>query len=141
MKKILSAVLSALFAFALLLSFAPQAHAAMDNVVISQSVAGTAVTTGPVYVVRGDLRAIRVSVASGVTGAVTVAASCGTVLNLTAHTGTAVYHPRVAAQGIGGVAVATNSFVSFPLASTVTSVFTQVNTTTNTWNVELLYER
>lgn len=140
--KFIVSILSALFAFGALIGLAPMsAHAAMDNTAVSISCAGTAVTTGNISVIRGELRAVRVSVASGITGAVVAASSAGTVLNLSAHTGTAIYFPRVAAQGITGVAVATNSFVAFPLASTVTSVITQVNSTTNTWTVEYIYDR
>lgn len=139
MKKILSVVFSALFTFALLIGF--NASAAIDSTPISVSVPSTAVTTGPVYTIRGELRAIRVSVASGITGTVAVAASCGQVLNVAGHTGTVVYFPRTVAQGIGGVAVATNSFVSFPLSSTVTATVTQVNTSTNTWTIEPIFER
>ena len=139
MKKILSVIFSALFTFALLVSFAPSAQAAVDDVTISLSAVGTAGKTGPVYVVRGDLKQIVVTAASGATGTVTVTSGGSTLLNVAGHVGTVAYFPRSQVSSAGNTA--TNFVDTFSLAGPVTGSVLQTSTTTNNWDIRLIYNR
>lgn len=144
MKKILSAVFAALFTFALLFSFAPApAQAAIDNTQFSGSIPSTNATTLGPYHLRGTLYGVQIIAPAGATGTVALTQGGATVFSKAAITaGTNTYFPRGQVQtSDGSVTNSTTVLDRLALWSPLSVTITKTDLATNTWSVQVIYDR
>lgn len=134
----------ALFTLALLLSFAPShAQAAIDNTQYTGSIPSTNATALGPYTLRGTLYGVQIIAPSGSTGTVAITQGGSTIFSKSAITaGTNTYFPRGQVQtSDGSVTNSTTVLDRIPLWSQVGVTITKTDLATNTWSVQVIYDR
>lgn len=116
---------------------ATAAFAGMNSRTLTFEVVGTN-AVAKATTVRGDLAAVAVTVPSGATGTVAVAANGETLLSKGSLSADAVFRPVVGVCNASGSAIS-NEYTRPAIAGLVDVTVTGTGTATNTYKVELIF--